>query len=114
MATEKSTSSGVKIVAAVAAIVVGVFLVFFPSTPALADGIFVAALALAAAVFLWTGVTTAQARTVAIVLLVLAAYALIRGFGLLELNLLRQVGGIIAIGAGAVLLWPAVRGKLGK
>lgn len=114
MATAKPTPSVVKLVAAIAAIVVGVFLIFFPSTPALADGIFVAALALAAALFLWSGVTTAQARTVAIVLMVLAAYALIRGFGLLELTLLRQLGGILAIACGAVLAWPAIRGKLGK
>ena len=110
---ERSSSSVVKIVVSIAAIVVGLFLVFFPTTPAIADAVFVSAIAVALAVYLWSGVTAGQARTIAIVLLVLAAYALVRGFGLLDLAILRQVGGIAAIVCGAILLWPSVRGRFG-
>lgn len=113
MATTRSGSATVKIIVAIAAIVVGLFLVFFPTTPAVADGVFVGSIAVALAVYLWSGVTATQARTIAIVLLVLAAYAFIRGFGLLDLSILRQVGGIVAIVIGAILLWPSVRGRLG-
>ena len=113
---EKPSQAGVivKLVVAVAAIGVGVFLVFGSTTPAVADGVFVGSIAIALAVYLWSGVTKNQARVVAFVLLLLAVYAFVRGFGVLELATLRQLGGITAIVVGVVLAVPFVRGIVTK
>jgi hypothetical protein len=43
------------------------------------------------------------------VLILLAAYAFVRGFGLLDLALLRQIGGAGAILFGIILLIPVIR-----
>lgn len=104
----------VKLVVSIAAIIVGLFLVFGSTTPAVADGVFVGSIALVLAIYLWPGVTKGQARIIAIVLLLLAVYAFIRGFGLLELVVLRQLGGITAIVSGVILLLPFVRTQIAK
>ena len=106
------TGTIVKLVVSVAAVIVGLFLVFGSTTPAIADGVFVGSIALVLAVYLWPGVTKGQARIIAIVLLLLAAYAFIRGFGLLELSVLRQLGGITAIVSGVILALPFVRARI--
>lgn len=107
-----TASTAVKLVVSVAAIVVGLFLVFGATTPAIADGVFVGSIALVLAVYLWSGVTAGQARIIAVVLALVALYAFVRGFGLLELALIRQLGGITAIVSGVILLLPFVRSKL--
>ncbi len=112
--TKMSAGTVVKLVVSVAAIAVGLFLVFGASTPAVADGVFVGSIALAGAIYLWPGVTLGQARTVSIVLILLAAYAFVRGFGLMDLVILRQLGGIAAIVSGVILLIPFVRMQLAK
>ena len=66
------------------------------------------------AIYLWSGVTTGQARTLAIVLILLAAYAFIRGFGLLDLAVLRQLGGIAAVVMGVILIIPFLRERFGS
>ena len=112
--SKMSTGTVVKIVVSIAAIVVGLFLVFGATTPAIADGVFVGSIAIVLAVYLWPGVTMGQARTISIVLLLLAAYAFIRGFGLLDLAFLRQLGGIAAIVMGVILLAPFLRARFGS
>lgn len=115
MAEQKvSTGTVVKLIVSIAAIVVGLFLVFGAATPAVADGVFVGSIALVLAIYLWSGVTTGQARTLAIVLILLAAYAFIRGFGLLDLVVLRQLGGIAAIVMGVILIIPFLRERFGS
>ncbi|MDZ4045937.1 MAG: hypothetical protein U1E32_09180 [Rhodoglobus sp.] len=109
-----AVSTAVKLIVSVAAIVVGLFLVFGATTPAVADGVFVGSIALVLAVYLWTGVTVGQGRVISVVLALVAAYAFIRGFGLLELALIRQLGGITAIVSGVILLLPFVRAQLAK
>ena len=113
---EKNAVGGtaVKLVVSVAAIVVGLFLVFGAATPAVADGVFVGSIALVLAIYLWPGVTQGQARTLSVVLILVAAYAFVRGFGLLDLVLLRQLGGIAAIVIGVILLLPFARAQLAK
>ncbi len=98
-----------RIVLSALAISIGLFLIFSPTTPAVADGLFVGAIALVLALYVWPGVSSGTARLVALVLMLLAAYAVIRGFGLLELAFVRQVGGVAAILIGVVLLVPSVR-----
>ncbi len=105
---------GITLVAAIAAVAVGLFLVFGASTPAIADGLFVGGIAVVLAVYLRPGVSSRQARVVAIVLLALAIYAFVRGFGLLELTIIRQLGGITAIVSGVVLALPFVRSMFEK
>ena len=113
MAEQKvSTGTVVKLIVSIAAIVVGLFLVFGATTPAIADGVFVGSIALVLAVYLWSGVTVGQARIIAVVLALVALYAFVRGFGLLELAVIRQLGGITAIVSGVILLLPFVRAKL--
>jgi hypothetical protein len=109
-----STSAAVKLVAAIIAVVVGLFLVFASTTPGVADALFVGAIAVALAVYLWSGVTAREAKIVAVILIFVAAYAFIRGFGWLELNLLREIGGIVAIVFGVVLVLPFVRAQMAK
>lgn len=108
------TASAVKLIASIAAVAVGLFLVFGASTPAVADGLFVGGIALVLAVYLWPGVSSGQARIIAIVLLLLAIYAFVRGFGLLNLTIIRQLGGITAIVAGVLLALPFVRSRFAK
>lgn len=114
MRETSAVSTAVKLIVSVAAIVVGLFLVFGATTPAVADGVFVGSIALVLAVYLWTGVTVGQGRVISVVLALVAAYAFIRGFGLLELALIRQLGGITAIVSGVILLLPFVRAQLAK
>lgn len=108
------TATVVKLVVSIAAIAIGLFLVFGSTTPAIADGVFVGGIAVALAVYLWSGVTRGQARVIAVVLLLLAAYAFIRGFGLLELSVLRQLGGITAIVSGVILVLPFIKARFAK
>lgn len=104
----------VKLVVSAAAIVVGLFLVFGATTPAVADAVFVGSIALVLAVYLWAGVTKNQARIVSLVLLFVAAYAFLRGFDVLQLAFLRQLGGIAAIVSGVILLIPFIRQLVSK
>lgn len=104
----------VKLVVSVAAIGVGLFLVFGATTPAVADGVFVGSIALVLAVYLWPGVTVGQGRVISVVLVLVALYAFIRGFGALELSLVRQLGGITAIVSGVILALPFVRAQIAK
>ena len=99
-----------QVIVSIAAIGVGLFLVFGAASGLVADAIFVGSIAVTLAIYLWSGVTAGQSRIVAIVLILVAAYACIRGFGLLELTVIRQLGGIAAIVSGVVLIIPFLRG----
>jgi len=110
---ESSLATGLRLVASATAIIVGLYLVFGSATSATADGLFVGSIALVLAIYLWPGVTLNQSRIVAVVLLLVAAYAFIRGFGLFELALIRQLGGITAIVSGVILLLPFIRTLMG-
>lgn len=103
-----------KIVVSLAAIGVGIFLVFGPTSEPVADAVFVGAIALALAIYLWLGVTKGQARIIAVVLALVAAYAFVRGFGLFQLSTLRQIGGITAIVSGVILVLPFVRSLIAR
>ncbi len=111
---ESRTSRVVKLIAAIAAIVVGLFLVFGAASAPVADAVFIGSIALVLAVYLWPGVSRRQARLISIVLIFVASYAFIRGFGLLDLAFLRQLGGIAAIVSGVILGLPFVKSKMGK
>jgi hypothetical protein len=108
------TSGIVKFVAAIAAVIVGLFLVFGAASAPVADAIFIGSIAVVLAVYIWSGVTPRQAKIVSIVLLFVAGYAFVRGFGLLDLTFLRQLGGIAAIVSGVILGLPFVKSKMGK
>ncbi len=114
--TEESSAPAVwvKLAVSIAAMIVGLFLVFGSATPLVADAVFVAGIAVVLAVYLWPGVTDNQARTISIVLVLLAGYAVIRGFGLLDLTVLRELGGIAAIVSGVILALPFVRSRFAK
>lgn len=98
-----------QVIVSIAAIGVGLFLVFGAASGLVADAIFVGSIAVTLAIYLWSGVTAGQSRIVAIVLILVAIYAFIRGFGLLELTVIRQLGGIAAIVSGVVLIIPFLR-----
>lgn len=112
--SRSTASAAVKLVAAIIAVVVGLFLVFASTTPGVADALFVGAISIALAVYLWSGVTPRESKIVAVILIFVAAYALIRGFGWLELALLREIGGIVAIVFGVVLVLPFVRSMMAE
>ena len=102
-------ATGAKLVVSAAAIIVGIFLVFGATTVVVSDAVFVGSIALVLAVYIWGGVTRNQARLVAVVLVFIAAYAFLRGFGVFELTFVRQLGGIVAIVSGVILLIPFIR-----
>ena len=104
-----SVGTALQVIVSLAAIGVGLFLVFGAASGLVADAIFVGSIAVALAIYLWSGVTKGQSRIVAVVLLLVALYAFIRGFGVLELTVIRQLGGIAAIVSGVVLGIPFVR-----
>jgi hypothetical protein len=104
----------VRVVVSLAMIGVGLFLVFASTPDKVADAVFVASIALALAVWLWPGASKGQARVISLVLVLLAAYAVVRGFGLFELELLRRLGGITAIVMGVILLIPVVRAWMAR
>ncbi len=104
----------IKLAVSAAAIIVGLFLVFGATTEKTADAVFVGSIAAVLAVYLWSGVTRNQARIVAVVLIFVSAYAFIRGFGVLELVFVRQLGGIVAIVSGVILLIPFIRSLVAK
>ncbi len=103
-----------KLVVSVAAIAVGLFLVFGATSAPVADAVFVGSIAAVLAVYLWNGVTVGQARLISVVLVFVAAYAFLRGFSVLELTVFRQIGGIAAIVSGVILLLPFLRARFGK
>lgn len=107
-------ATGIKLVVSAAAIIVGLFLVFGSTTPAVADAVFVGSIAAVLAVYLWAGVTKNQARIVAVVLVFVSAYAFLRGFDVLQLQVVRQLGGIAAIVSGVILLIPFIRTLVSK
>lgn len=109
-----AVATGIKLVVSAAAIIVGLFLVFGAATPAIADAVFVGSIAAVLAVYLWAGVTRNQARIVAVVLIFVSAYAFLRGFDVLQLQVLRQLGGIAAIVSGVILLIPFIRTLVAK
>ena len=111
---QSTFSVGLKLVVSAAAIIVGLFLVFGAATPVVADGVFVGSIALVLAVYLFSDVTRNQARVIAIVLLFIAAYAFFRGFGVLDGVFVRQLGGIVAIVSGVILLFPFIRTLVAK
>lgn len=107
-------ADAVRSIASLAAIAVGLFLVFVNTPAALADAVFVGSIALLLAIWLWPGATKGQSRVIAVVLILLAAYAFVRGFEWLELSRLRQLGGITAIVMGVILLLPLVRAWMNR
>ena len=104
----------IKLIVSIAAIVVGVFLVFGATSAPVSDAVFIGSIAAVLAVYLWNGVTLGQARIISVVLVFVAAYAFLRGFGLLELTVFRQVGGITAIVSGVILMLPFLRERFGR
>lgn len=116
--TAKKVDSGVgsivKLVVSIAAIIVGIVLVTGATSTALADGVFVGSIALVLAVYLWSGVTVGQARIIAAVLVLVSLYAFIRGFGALQLEVVRQLGGITAIVSGVILALPFAKAQFAQ
>ena len=102
-------ATATKLVVSAAAIIVGVLLLFGVSPVLISDAIFVGSITLVLAVYLWGGVTRNQARLVSVVLLFVSAYAILRGFGVFELVFVRQLGGIVAIVSGIILLLPFIK-----
>lgn len=106
--TSGSLSQGVKLVAAIAAIVVGIFLLVGSTNDIVADALFVGTIALVSGIYLWSGVTSGQSKVIALVLLLVAAYAFIQGFGLFDLTIIRRLGGIFAVVSGVVMVIPFI------
>ena len=111
---DSTVGTVVKLIVSIAAIVVGLFLVFGAASAPVADAVFVGSIAAVLAVYLWSGVTPGQARLISVVLVFVAVYAFVRGFSLLELTVFRQIGGITAIVSGVILLLPFLRARFGK
>ncbi|NYF10328.1 hypothetical protein HDC94_001484 [Leifsonia sp. AK011] len=111
---DSTVGTTIKLIVSIAAIVVGLFLVFGAASAPVADAVFVGSIAAVLAVYLWSGVTPGQARLISVVLIFVAVYAFVRGFSLLELTVFRQIGGITAIVSGVILLLPFLRARFGK
>jgi hypothetical protein len=112
--SQAGTTSPVRIAVALAATAVGVFLLLGTTSAAASEGVFIGSIALVLAIYVWPGLTKAMARVVAVVLVLVGLYAFVRGFELMDLSVLRQIGGAVAILSGVILLLPLVRRRLGQ
>ena len=72
--SKNSTGAVVKLVVSIAAIVVGLFLVFGATTPAIADGVFVGSISLVLAIYLWLFDASVMVSTISLAGLSLAVF----------------------------------------
>lgn len=106
-----SLSKVVKIVGAVAAIVIGLVLLVSPSDSLTAESIFIGVIALTCGAYIWNGATKNQGMIIAGVLFLLALYAFAKAFELFDTVLIRRIAGGLGILSGILLLLPVFTNK---
>ena len=96
----------IKIIGAVAAIIIGLVLLVSPSDSLTAESIFIAVIALACGAYIWNGATKKQGMVIAMVLFLLALYAFAKAFELFDTVIIRRIAGGLGVLSGVILLLP--------
>ncbi|MBP9813324.1 hypothetical protein KBC51_02705 [Candidatus Saccharibacteria bacterium] len=110
---KENTSVGkvVKIIGAVAAIVIGFVLLFSPSDSLTAESIFIGVIALACGAYIWNGANKKQGMVIATVLFLLALYAFAKAFELFDTVIIRRIAGGLGVLSGILLLLPIIMNR---
>ena len=106
MENQSTFSKVVKIIGAVAAVIVGFILLISPSDSIAAESIFIGTISLVCGVYIFNGLDKTQGRIVATVLFLLALYAFAKAFDLFDTSIIRRVAGGVALISGFILLIP--------
>lgn len=106
MKENKSLTKIVKIIGAVAAVVIGLVLLVSPSDSLTAESIFIGVIALVCGAYIWNGATKKQGMIIAGVLFLLALYAFAKAFELFDTVLIRRLAGGLGILSGILLMLP--------
>jgi uncharacterized membrane protein HdeD (DUF308 family) len=96
----------IKIIGAVAAIIIGLVLLVSPSDSLTAESIFIGVIALACGAYIWNGATKKQGMVIAMVLFLLALYAFAKAFELFDTVIIRRIAGGLGVLSGVILLLP--------
>ena len=96
----------IKIIGAVAAIIIGLVLLVSPSDSLTAESIFIAVIALACGAYIWNGATNKLGMVIAMVLFLLALYAFAKAFELFDTVIIRRIAGGLGVLSGVILLLP--------
>lgn len=106
MENQSTFSKIIKIIGAVASIIVGLILLVSPSDSVTAESMFIGTIALVCAVYIFNGLDKKQGRIVATVLFLLALYAFAKAFDLFDTSIIRRVAGGVGLVSGFILLLP--------
>lgn len=98
----------VKIVGAIASVLIGGVLLLSSSDSVMAESLFIGVIALACGAFIWNGASPKQGKIIASVLLLLALYAFAKAFELFDTTIVRRIAGVFAIASGLLLLIPII------
>ena len=98
----------VKIIGAIASLLIGCVLLLSSSDSIMAESLFIGVIALACGAFIWNGASPKQGKIIASVLLLLALYAFAKAFELFDTTIVRRIAGVFAIASGLILLIPIV------
>lgn len=96
----------IKIIGAVAAIIIGLVLLVSPSDSLTAESIFIGVIALACGAYIWNGATKKQGMVIAMVLFLLALYAFAKAFEPFDTVIIRRIAGGLGVLSGVILLLP--------
>jgi uncharacterized membrane protein HdeD (DUF308 family) len=101
-------SKVVKVIGAVASVLIGCVLLLSSSDSVMAESLFIGVIALACGAFVWNGASPKQGKIIACVLLLLALYAFAKAFELFDTTIIRRLAGVFAIASGLILLTPII------
>ena len=104
----------VKIIGAIASVLIGGVLLLSASDSVMAESLFIGVIALACGAFVWNGSSPKQGKIIASVLLLLALYAFAKAFELFDTTIIRRLAGVFAIASGLILLIPIIAGNISK
>jgi hypothetical protein len=104
----------VKIVGAIASVLIGGVLLLSANDSVMAESLFIGVIALACGAFVWNGSSPKQGKIIASVLLLLALYAFAKAFELFDTTIIRRLAGVFAIASGLILLVPIVANNINK
>lgn len=98
----------VKIIGAIASLLIGGVLLLSSSDSIMAESLFIGVISLACGAFIWNGASPKQGKIIASVLLLLALYAFAKAFELFDTTIVRRIAGVFAIASGLILLLPII------
>ena len=111
MENNSSFNKVIKIIGAVATVIIGFVLLVSPSDSLTAESIFIGVIALACGVYIWNGASKKQGMVIATVLFLLALYAFAKAFELFDTVIIRRIAGGLGVLSGVLLLLPIIMNR---